>query len=244
MTIYGAFNSPPSAPRGTIEHVFARSDALSWVPDALAGIRERGRTPLLTIEPWDGEGDLLRALPSLTVGGRLWLRYGHEMNGDWYPWGQRPSALRVMWRMIKATSPLVRLIWCPNAIYPGSTPLADLWPGDDVFDAIGIDAYDQINGAPPQDFRHLITPTITVIQNAIGLRGNYPLWICETATPRRHAERPVGAGQAGWINDMKHDAKRMGIDAVVWFNEDRPDGHWALGPAGTKALFGKGAGRA
>src|SRR4029078_9305705 len=72
-----------------IEHVFRRSDQLVGLGE-LDAIRKRGRTPLLTVEPWAGLGDLIGRLGAL---GPCLLRYGHEMNGTWYPWSLDPDKL-------------------------------------------------------------------------------------------------------------------------------------------------------
>lgn len=33
----------------------------------------------------------------------VWLRYAHEMNGDWYAWGQQPQAFIASWEMMANT---------------------------------------------------------------------------------------------------------------------------------------------
>jgi hypothetical protein len=240
MTVYGAFNPPPNMPAGSIEHIFARSDALSWVPAELDRIRQQDRVPLLTIEPWTGIGDTLDFVASAAVRSAdpLWLRYGHEFNGDRYPWSLNATQLRRDWyaieSAIRAVSAPIKHICCPNIAFPGSKPLVDFWPGVGIFAALGVDGYDQINGAAPESFHDLFTQSVATFK---ALAPALPIWVCETAHPRRYAERLTGAGQAGWINDLRADAKRMGLAAVVWFNQDKDDGKWALGPAGARALF-------
>jgi hypothetical protein len=84
------------------------------------------------------------------------IRLAHEANGDWYPYSvttdRRKLALwRRFWRrtalaMRSVRGAHFRFDWCVNAAYR-PIPLASFYPGDDVVDYVGIDAYDA--GVPP-----------------------------------------------------------------------------------------------
>ena len=79
------------------------------------------------------------------------LRYGHEMNGSWYPRadgvnGNAPGDFAAAWRHVHdvvtaagATNP--SWVWSPNIPYTGSTPLDGLYPGAVYVDAVALDGY-------------------------------------------------------------------------------------------------------
>lgn len=56
----------------------------------------------------------------------LFIRFAHEMNGSWYPWGQSPtlyvSAFRLLASAIHARAPQTAMVWAPN--YGGGYPFA------------------------------------------------------------------------------------------------------------------------
>lgn len=85
---------------------------------------------------------LVEAAQSRTV-----IRLGWEFNADWYRWSAKrdPAAFTACWRRAVAAMRGVpgarfRFDWCPNI---GSAPAAPAWPGDDVVDIVGLDAYNQ-----------------------------------------------------------------------------------------------------
>ena len=88
---------------------------------------------LLTLEPHDGlrkvnptvATDLARWLARFNDRGvPVFVRFGHEMNGSWYPWGQRPAAyVRAFRRVataIHADAPGTAMMWAPS--YGGGYP--------------------------------------------------------------------------------------------------------------------------
>jgi hypothetical protein len=122
---------------------------MSMLPPSLAGPnwrREaaRGR--------FDGHARAL-ARNLVTAGlGRSVIRLGAEMNGDWNAdnVGRTPRDFRLWtraWRhevraMRSVRGARFRFDWNVNAaVRP--IPLASIYPGDDVVDIVGIDAYDQ-----------------------------------------------------------------------------------------------------
>jgi hypothetical protein len=95
-----------------------------------------------------------RALASKLVaaglGGTV-IRLAHEMNGTWSPYfvGYTAAERRLWAAYWRRTALAMRSVpgadftfdWCVNAaVLP--LPLEEYWPGDDVVDIVGIDAYD------------------------------------------------------------------------------------------------------
>lgn len=93
-----------------------------------------GGTALVTLEPHDGldavteeaAADLVAVLSAAWEerGVPTLVRFAHEMNGSWYPWGQQPEAYVAAFRRVAdavhAGAPASAMVWAPNdgAGYP------------------------------------------------------------------------------------------------------------------------------
>ena len=100
------------------------------------------------------------------------LRWTHEMNGSWYPWGQQPdlyvSKFREFANVIHTRAPGVAMAWTPNQgwgyPWPGCKhfnpaiaspdPYLPYYPGDEFVDWVGTSFYHWgeprgANQAPP-----------------------------------------------------------------------------------------------
>ena len=75
------------------------------------------------------------------------LRFAHEFNGNWYPWGNDPNGLKAAWRYLysrfkAANVTNVEWVWCANNTNIDSYNNITLYyPGDDVVHWTGIDGY-------------------------------------------------------------------------------------------------------
>lgn len=135
---------------------------------------------LVTLEPHDGlasvtpeaSAELAALLDGYwrTSGTPTLVRFAHEMNGSWYPWGQQPEAyvdaFRTVAGAIHTGAPASAMAWAPNeglgypftggafasedasldtdsdgAITNADDPYAPYWPGDDVVDWVGMSVY-------------------------------------------------------------------------------------------------------
>lgn len=135
---------------------------------------------LITLEPKDGlesvtaatAEELARLLDGYwRVGGTPTIvRFAHEMNGSWYPWGQQPTAyvdaFRTVATAVHTLAPASAMAWAPNegSGYPfrggafssqdasldtdgdgditnADDPYAPYWPGDDAVDWVGMSVY-------------------------------------------------------------------------------------------------------
>jgi len=159
----------------------------------------------------------------------VFLRFAHEMNGNWYPWGgtvNGNSALNYQeaWRHVhdifqqeKATN--VNWIWSPDAnSYPEfkGNEIADYYPGDNYVDWIGIDGY---NWGPTKQGK--IWESFDSIFSkgyALVLQYNKPIMLAEFASSEE------GGDKASWIEETFFKtipSKYPKIKAVVWFNINR-----------------------
>jgi len=227
--------------------------------DVLDGVLARGATPVLTWEPWaapPAEGStgpaaeqppfaLARLLAgdhdhrirtwaaSLAAWGRdVVLRFAHEMNGDWYPWGagvqgNTPEQYVRAWRRVHgmfadAGARNVRWCWSPNVpAGGGDSParLEDFFPGADAVDLLGVDGYNWGSAGAPHSWVEpaaLFDPALRALR-AMGT--GLPVVVTETASAEGAA---AGESKARWITDLFDHLQEQGdVRAVVWFHEDK-----------------------
>lgn len=207
-------------------------DRIFW-PEEEQMFRERGIQPMVTWEPYEyalediaaGEHDAIIAHAAADIaayGLPFLVRFGHEFNGGWYPWGQQPDALHDSFRHVaqrlRQNAPNARMVWCPNVIGGGSVDddLGAYWPGSTYVQWVGIDGYNW-GGSQWQSFQQVIRPTYVALQPLSGR----PFMICETGSAEG------GGSKATWINQIKPVCERQmpRISVVCWFNHDeRSDG--------------------
>ena len=88
---------------------------------------------LVTLEPMQGlaavtpeaADTLARQIERANAAGvPTFIRFAHEMNGSWYPWGQQPKAYveayRLLADMVHSRAPNAAMLWAPN--YGGGYP--------------------------------------------------------------------------------------------------------------------------
>ncbi|WDF33055.1 glycosyl hydrolase [Arthrobacter agilis] len=125
-------------------------------------VRQDGGILLLTLEPQQGlapvtaerADDLAAMLARFNANGvPVIVRFAHEMNGSWYPWGQQPDAYIAAFRRVAdavhAQAPGSAMMWAPN--YAGGYPFAggtyESLPGTDGFEALDTTADGELTAA-------------------------------------------------------------------------------------------------
>lgn len=81
--------------------------------------------------------------------GQLYIRFAHEWNGNWYPWGVNGSNLenfKTAWRRFynlkQSIFPEAKLVFCTNGNTAGfSYDWRQGWPGDNYVDVYATDWY-------------------------------------------------------------------------------------------------------
>jgi len=219
-------------------------------PTWMENVREHGAIPLVTWEPWlytQGisqpayslqkimNGDFDAYITKWAADSKAWghpyfLRFAHEMNGNWYPWSELLNANSSgqyvqTWRHVhdlftKQGVTNVTWVWSPNSEYTGSISLYQLYPGDSYVDWIGLDGYNwgSLNNHQWQTFAEVFEPTYRA---ALELSPDKPLMIAEMATTEE------GGDKAAWISDAymtQLPAFFPKVRAVVWFNENKRNG--------------------
>ncbi|MEU1594887.1 glycosyl hydrolase [Streptomyces sp. NPDC005708] len=143
------------------------------------------------------------------------ISFGHEMNGNWYPWGTKNTTAATFvkaWRHIHdvfgeegATN--VIWVWSPNIVNPvPDVKLKPYWPGDAYVDWVGVVGYWALTGA--HTFDTLYGPT----QRQVASFTDKPVLISETSSEPGERRR---ADVRGLLQGIEQDKNVLGF---VWFN--------------------------
>ncbi len=208
----------------------------------------RGQMPLVTWEPWqfgaglDQRGYALHeilngrhdayvrdwARAAAGWGKTFFLRFAHEMNGDWTTWSPRVGdntnrEFVAVWRRVHgifrqegATN--VRWVWSPVAHSEEHTPYGRVYPGDAYVDWFGISGYNWGNTrewSRWQSFSEIFEASYKVIQ---GIAPRKPIMIPEVGCAER------GGDKAAWIRSAYLEeipGRFLKIKAVCWFHANK-----------------------
>jgi beta-mannanase len=204
---------------------------ISWEPwDSSTGGAGQPAYALDRIAAGDHDTLIDRWASEVAAYGRpVMLRFAAEMNGDWLPWstgvnGNGPGDYVAAWRHVRsrfqaagATNAI--WVWNPIAVYDGSTPLGELFPGAGEVDWMAADGYNW--GATRswgwQSYDDVLAPTVRTLA---ALAPQRPLMIAEIGcAPDRR--------KPAWVTDALGRARAGGVDAVVWFEFDK-ETDWRL----------------
>ena len=215
--------------------------------------RARGKTLQITWEPWhfsdpgavklsdvaSGKYDKYIdgfAAAARSFGGEISMRFGHEMNGNWYPWclsttGQSPKTWMAAYKRIHdrfraAGASNVRWVWCINAESVPDAAWNDpfaTYPGDNYVDAIGIDGYnfgDTLAHSRWQSFEQIFAAPYG---RAVKTHPSKPIYISETGCAS------TGGDKIAWLRGMdaalRNDFPR--VENVTWF-EAAKEADWRM----------------
>ena len=237
-----------------IPHIVTFQDWSGPFPDLDAReARARGKVLQVTWEPWHFSdpnaiqlSDIIAgrhdkyiddwAASARSFGGEMWVRWGHEMNGNWYPWSISAGGSDAqIWvkayrhihdRFRRAGASNVRWVWCFNAeSVPNASwnDPAKTYPGNDYVDAIAVDGYnfgDTTAHSRWQSFEEIFARPLEMASKTW---PNKPLWIGETGCAT------TGGDKARWLRAM--DASLRGplakVESVTWF-EAAKEADWRV----------------
>ncbi len=156
----------------------------------------------------------------------FFLRFAHEMNGNWYPWsgentGKNPDLYIQAWKHVwerfkQAGAENVIWVWSPNALSVPAASWNDIsayYPGQEYVDWVGVDFYGlKWSNDPPE----------TMIDPIYLLYGkNHPIMIAETAAADpKNVAQDVTMSKPAWIKRL-FDVLPFypELKAIYWFNE-------------------------
>ncbi|MGI8826263.1 MAG: glycoside hydrolase family 26 protein [Chloroflexota bacterium] len=211
-----------------------------------AAVTARNAIPMITWQPAVGAADPSEYSCKAVASGkydaymRAWaqaaaawghpflLRFAHEMNGNWYPWGtgpgnsngNTPADYIAEWRHVHdlfasvgATNAL--WVWAPGATGgPTTGPLQDDYPGDGYVDYVALDGYNFYVLKPHDPYKslaQLFGPSYTTLTALTGK----PVLIGETSSLEQGGSKAAWITQ-GFLNDIPTLFPR--VVGAIWFD--------------------------
>ncbi len=226
---------------------------LDWgkFPDenVIRDVYENGSVLMITWEPWSAaakEGIDYKGLPQgrydsylrefaihlKRIGKPVFLRFAHEMNGDWYPWSAQKIGGKEYQRIFRYVHEIfdreavnnVRWVFSINAEdVPVTNRYFVCYPGDRYVDYIGLDGYNWGTTQPWSRWRSFHEIFSPVYQD-VTRRFRKPVMISEFSSTS------TGGDQARWIADALKQVKQWPeVKAVILFNVDK-ETDWRFRP--------------
>jgi hypothetical protein len=172
------------------------------------------------------------ALKMKSIGKTVFLRFAHEMNGDWYPWsGQKISGKKYqdLFRYVhkifdEVRAENVRWVFSANAEnVPPENTFDDCYPGDRFVDYIGLDGY---NWGAAQSWSRWksFKDIFSGIYADVVRQYKKPVIISEFSSTS------IGGDKAPWIEEALQTMRHMpAVKGFVLFNVDK-ETDWRFPP--------------
>jgi Glycosyl hydrolase family 26 len=157
------------------------------------------------------------------------IRFAHEMNGDWYPWGPGGSAGNVgtnyvdAWRHIVSVfraegATNVKWVWSPNVDYEGSYPFAQYFPGDEWVDYVALDGYNWGTSGEGPDRWETLSEVFGSAYSKLTQMSAKPVIFAETASSEAGGDKAAWI-RKGFLEELPQRFPR--VEKVVWFDRDQ-----------------------
>lgn len=204
----------------------ALADEVALAGSALMITWQPPRGSLAAIAAGDHDAYVRRYAGAIAAwGGRLLLRFAHEMNGEWIPWRSEPRTSRAAWRRVHAIfteeSAGVAWVWSPHVRDQRAADFAPYFPGAGVVDWLALDGYNWGRSQPASRWRTIDEIFAESYREILALAADKPVMLAEIGCAED------GGDKAAWIRDAFLNAipaRYPAVRAVAWFH-DRPRGH-------------------
>jgi len=162
----------------------------------------------------------------------IYLKFAHEMNGNWNPWGvgvngNQPGEFIDAWRHVhdrfankRVTN--VRWIWNPNIASNGiAATLSEVYPGHQYVDWVGMNGYNWGSSVywlscPCQSKWESFSSVFDRTYNQLVALSDKPIFIGEFASSED------GGNKARWISDAFLEQlpnRYPRVQAIAWFSK-------------------------
>jgi Glycosyl hydrolase family 26 len=204
--------------------------------EEIENLQATGQTPMVTWEPYDQSLSQIAsgaydsylheaAAVAKSWGGTLMVRFAHEMNGAWYPWGagtSTPETYLAAWRHIVALfrgdgADNVKWVWSPYVQGKGKNPISPYFPGDEWIDYVALDGYNwgSANGTW-QSLESVFSASYSLVTQL----SAKPVIIAETSSSETGGDKAAWI-RAGFMSAIPQSFPR--VSAVIWFDETHED---------------------
>jgi len=206
----------------------------AWDHDAYVLVQLEPKGVTLASIAAGGSDGYLRSYADAVVafGHPVILSFGHEMNGNWYPWGYghaSPAMFVAAWRHVvrvfrAAGAANATWLWAVNSIEGegAASSLSQWWPGTAWVSWTGVDGYyyqatdtfDSVFGSTIADIRTISSAPLLIAETAVGTTPNRESQI-DGLFAGVSAERLAGVV---WFDAAQH----AGLYHQDWRLEDDP----------------------
>ncbi len=187
----------------------------------------------------------------------LLLRFGHEFNGNWYPYANHPDLYKSSWRYIydrfetAGANQYIQWIWSVNNFSSDDyNDVTQYYPGDDIVDWTSIDGYNWGSNYIWSDWMDFTSTFGPAYNTLIDNYPDKPVIIAEMSSAEPFDTPDAQWGQFGDDSDaleskdvwMKVALQQIESDftavrAVVLFNENK-ELSWSLNEIESTGLSG------
>lgn len=235
--------------RAAIAHWYVHwgDETARFNPALLERIRGHGSLSMVTWEPWAGpparpqenpfplrqiaRGAFDAYIDAWAVGLRTYqrpvlLRFAHEMDGDWYPWGagvngNTPADYIAAYRHVhdrfrEHGVGNIQWVWSPNGDSSGTYPAFEaFYPGDAYVDWLAADVYNWGTTKTWSAWRPLDQLFGRAYNRLAAIHPSKPVMLAELASTEQ------GGDKAQWITEAARGIPQRfpRVRAVVWYNE-------------------------
>jgi len=152
------------------------------------------------------------------------LRFGFEMNGDWFAWGQQPKEFIQAWKRVhrlmrEEGATKVKFMFSPNVEWDVNNHKSAIelyYPGNEFVDLLALDGY---NFGNKHSKWHRWSSYEAVFEKSIQKMSkvNKPLILAEIGCAD-------GPGKSQWVKDfLKAFRKDDRVDGFIYFNHFDPN---------------------
>jgi beta-mannanase len=237
-------------------------------PPPMAAIErnaQHGAISIVTWEPWTWGGGVNQpAYRSMKIisgaydkyltswgtelaawGQPVMIRYGQEMNADWYPWsddangnhrGDYAAAFRHVRAVVRAAGATnVLWVWSPNVPNSSMEPMGDAYPGSKYVDYVALDGYNWGTVGEPSEWVEpaaLFAPGIAKLRQ---IAPGKPILIAETGSAE------AGGSKAAWNTELiAYLEAQPDVSGFVMFDQDK-ERDWRIDSSPSSAAAFKSA---
>ena len=274
------FNADTARNATTVNVFSSFNSDWSSLSQQAGNVVSRGAVPLITWMPYNKDDPDSNVLAEITQGQwdayitnwieglKSWrstysdsekpsvmLRFGHEFNGTWYPWGNKPEDLKSAWRYLHAKfadaglNDVVGWVWCANNVDVDSyNDITAYYPGEDVVDWVSIDGYNWGSNYSFSSWKSFDETFSQMYVKMVTDFPNKPVMLAEVSSAEPHDVPDATWGQDGddsdaleskeaWTADMMRSVQENypAIKSIVWFNTNK-ELDWALNETGNTGL--------
>ncbi|MDT8912374.1 glycosyl hydrolase [Amycolatopsis sp. PS_44_ISF1] len=182
---------------------------------------------------------------------KLYLRFGHEMNGNWYPWSrsdrQSPADYAAAWRRVHDAftthgldSAHVQWMWIPMSCVSingcGGGNAADYYPGSSYVDWAGVDAYNW-GTAHSSGWQQPGTILDQALRQVAAIAPGKPLAIPETGSSSSGGDKVQWMRDLGGFTSYFTAPGGERVKMLDYFNIDKETDWAVLGGSGGDSTY-------